>query len=266
MRLVLSQFMSQTRFTKILAGIAGLLLFSALCANLYPQAQHSPSDVVREFYKAMREHRFKEAWAMTVYKPAVDGLSAEELEDLRPFFEAQAAPVPAQIQIDTEKITGNTAQVFVQLPATDASPQITSKPVDLLNVGGVWLIGTEAEQANVKKTGNRYFLDAMSDINQDNMADVLKRLIGMEAVFAQAHDGAFGEVKALVEAGLMSADMFEPKTSGYHFHLAVSGKTFIATAEPTHYGRTGKLSFWMDQTGSIKSADNGGKSISAKDK
>src|SRR5215467_6447098 len=120
--------MSQTRFTKILAGLAGLLLFSALSANLYPQAQHSPSDVVREFYKAMREHRFKDAWAMTVYKRPVDSLSHDEMKDLQPFFEAQSAPVPAQIQIDSEKISGNTAQVFVQLPPSDASPQITSKP------------------------------------------------------------------------------------------------------------------------------------------
>ena len=260
--------MTQIRFTRIPAFIAVLLLLAALSSNLYGQAQHGPSDVVVEFYKAMREHRFKDAWAMTVYKPAVDSLSADEMEDLRPFFEAQAAPVPAQIQIDTEKISGNTAQVFVQLPASDATPQITSKPVDLLNVGGVWLIGTEAEAANVKKAGNRYFLDAMIDVNEENMADVLKRLIGMEAVFAQAHGGAFGEVKALVEAGLMSDDMFEPKSSGYNFHLIVNGKTFVASAEPTKYGRTGKLSFWMDQTGAIKSADNGGKAISgsAKDR
>lgn len=254
--------MTQKRFTSILAVFAGLILLGPLSSNLYAQTQHGPSDVVREFYKAMREHRFKDAWAMTVYKPAVDSLSADEMEDLRPFFEAQAAPVPTQVQIDTEKISGNTAQVFVQLPASDATPQITSKPVDLLNVGGVWLIGTEAEAANVKKAGNRYFLDAMIDLNEDNMADVLKRLIGMEAVFAQAHGGAFGEVKALVEAGLMSDDMFEPKSSGYNFHLTVNGKTFVATAEPTRYGRTGKLSFWMDQTGAIKSADNGGKAIS----
>jgi len=36
--------------------------------------QRTPSDVVREFYKAMHEHRFKEAWALTIYKPAVEGL------------------------------------------------------------------------------------------------------------------------------------------------------------------------------------------------
>jgi hypothetical protein len=46
--------------------------------------------------------------------------------------------------------------------------------------------------------------------------------------------------------------------------LTVNGKTFIATAEPSRYGRTGKLSFWMDQTGAIKSADNGGKPVQSK--
>ena len=147
--------MTRTRFTRIFVGIAGLLLLSVLSSSLYAQTPRSPSDVVREFYKAMREHRFKDAWSMTIYRPAVESLSADEMEDLRPFFEAQAAPVPAQIQIDTEKISGNTAQVFIQLPPSDASPQITSKPVDLINVAGVWLIGTEAEQTNVKKAGNR---------------------------------------------------------------------------------------------------------------
>ena len=228
------------------------------------QAPKSPSDVVREFYKAMRDHRFKEAWSMSVYKPAIEGLAADEMEDLRPFFEAQAAPIPEQIQIDGEKISGNTAQVFVRLPPTDASPQLTSKPVDLIKSNGDWIIGTQAEQETVKKAGGRYFLDAVIDINQDNMADILKRLIGMEAVYAQANNGAFGELKALVAAGLMSDEMIDPKLSGYAFRLTFIGKTYVATAEPAHYGRTGKLSYWMDQTGAIKSADNGGKPISSK--
>jgi len=233
---------------------------SLLTANA--QTQRGPSDVVRDFYKAMREHRFKDAWSMSVYKAAVDGLAADELEDLRPFFEAQAAPIPEQLQIDGEKISGNTAQVFVRLPPSDASPQLTSKPVDLIKSGSGWIIGTQTEQETVKKAGSRYFLDALIDLNQDNMGDVLKRLIGMEAVYAQANNGVLGELKALVAAGLMSDDMFDPKLSGYIFHLTINGKTYVATAEPAHYGRTGKLSYWMDQTGAIKSADNGGKPIS----
>jgi hypothetical protein len=212
----------------------------------------------------MREHRFKDAWSMSVYKPAIEGLTAEEMEDLRPFFEAQAAPIPQQIQLEGEKISGSTAQVFVRLPPTDASPQLTAKPVDLIKSGGDWIIGTPTEQETVKKAGSRYFLDALIDLNQDNMGDVQKRLIGMEAVFAQANNGAYGELKALVAAGLMSDDMVDPKLSGYALRLTINGKSYIATAEPVHYGHTGKLSYWMDQTGAIKSGDNGGKPLVVK--
>src|SRR5437879_13236720 len=111
------------------------------------QTQRSPSDVVREFYKAMREHRFREAWAMTIYKPAVEGLTAEEMADLRVDFEEQAAKIPEQVEIMGEEISGNTATVFVKVPVSESTPQITSEPVTLINSGGVWIIGTEAKQA-----------------------------------------------------------------------------------------------------------------------
>jgi hypothetical protein len=241
-----------------IARVSLITVAAVLTTNA--QAPRTPSDVVREFYKAMREHRFKDAWSRSVYKPAIEGLAADEMEDLRPFFESQAAAIPEQIQIDDEKISGNQAQVFVRLPPSDASPQLTSRPVDLIKSGGDWIIGTPAEQETVKKAGGRYFLDALIDLNQDNLADVLKRLIGMEAVYS-ANKGTYGELKALVAAGLMSDDMFDPKLSGYTLRLTISGKTYMATAEPAHYGRTGKLSFWMDQTGAIKSADNGGKPL-----
>src|SRR5438094_8368839 len=150
--------MSVTGSRRIKGSIASLAFILLTVSFAAPaQTQRGPSDVVREFYKAMREHRFKDAWAMTVYKPAVENLNAEEIEDLRPFFETQAAPVPDQIQIDGERINGNTAQVFIQLPATDSSPQITSKPVDLINSGGLWIIGTETDQAAAKKAGTRSF-------------------------------------------------------------------------------------------------------------
>src|ERR1043166_9125464 len=235
-----------------------LLILWGTCAIpiVHAQSQRGPSDVVREFYKAMHDRRFKDAWAVTVYKPAAEGLTAEQLDDLRPFFEEQAHDVPEQIQIEGEKINGSTAQVFVRMPASDSTPQVTSQPVDLINSGGGWLIGTLAEQETVKKAGSRYFLDAFIDRNEDNMAQILKRLVGMEAVFAAANNGVFGDVQSLVKAAFMSDDMFDAKTSGYNFKLAVNGKTYVATAEPVHYGRTGRLSYWMAQTGAIKSADN----------
>jgi hypothetical protein len=250
-----------------LLSIALLAVAFCVCAQgvSAQTIQRTPSDVVREFYKAMHEHRFKDAWSMTIYKPAVEGLTAEEMEDLRPTFEDQAAKVPEQVEVTGEQIEGNIAKVFVTLPATDSSPQITSEPVNLINSGGGWIVGDEANQAIVKSAGRRYFLDALIDVNQNAMEDFLKRLVGLEGIFALAHNGAFGELKALVSAGLASDDMVDPKLTGYSFHLTVAkdGKSFVAGAEPTRYGHTGKLSFWMDQTGNIKKIDNGGKPLTA---
>ena len=115
------------------------------------------------------------------------------------------------------------------------------------------------------KAGRRYFLDAVIDVNQNAIEDFLKNLVGLEAIFALAHNGAFGDLKALVGAGLMSDDVVDPKSTGYSFHLTVAkdGKSFVAGAEPTRYGHTGKLSFWMDQIGKIAKIDNGGKPLNS---
>ena len=226
----------------------------------------TPSDVVRDFYKALREHRFKEAWSLTIYKPAVQDLTAEEMEDLRTEFEDRAAKVPDQIEITGEEIKGNIATVFVKVPVADSTPQIVSEPVNLLNSGGLWMIGTEADEAEVKKRGRRFFLDALIEEHQSNIEELLKRLIAVEAVYAQQHNGAFGDLEALIKTSLMSNDVSDPKALGYSVRIVVApdGKGFVATAEPARYGHTGNLSFWMDQTGAIKKLDNGGKPLSGK--
>jgi hypothetical protein len=229
------------------------------------QQQRAPSDVVREFYKAMREHRFKDAWSMTIYKPAVEGLTAEEMEDLRPTFEDKAAAIPEQVEITGEQISGNTATVFVKVPPADSTPQITSQPVTLISSAGSWIIGDEVNQAIVKKVGRRFFLDALIEANQNAMEDFLKGLVGLEAVYALAHNGAFGDQKALVGAGLMSDDLVDPKSTGYSFHLTIAkdSKSYVAGAEPVRHGHTGKLSFSMDHLGKIDKVDNGGKPLTA---
>ncbi|HSP62751.1 MAG TPA: hypothetical protein VLQ90_07210 [Pyrinomonadaceae bacterium] len=262
--------MFQSRLVTRCGLLSIALLAAAVCAGAQSvpaqTVQRTPSDVVREFYKAMREHRFKDAWSMTIYKPAIEDLTADEMEDLRAnIFDAQAAKIPEQVEITGEQIEGNTAKVFVKLPATESTPQITSEPVVLINSGGAWIVGDETNQAIVKKAGRRYFLDAVIDLNQNAMEDFLKNLVGLEAIFALAHDGAFGDLKALVGAGLMSDDVVDPKSTGYSFHLAIAkdGKSFVAGAEPTRYGHTGKLSFWMDQIGKIEKIDNGGKPLNS---
>ena len=228
------------------------------------QSPRTPSDTVREFYKAMREKRFRDAWSLTIYKPAVEGLTPEEMEDLRPDFEERATKVPEQVEVISEQVNGNTASVFVKVPSADGSAQVTSEPVGLINSGGIWIIGDEANQAIVKKAGRRFFLDAMIDAHQGDIEDLLKRLIAVEVAYGLEHNGVFGDLTALIKAGLMSHEVAEPAASGYNFHITVGkdGKGYVAGAEPARYGHTGKLSYWMDQTGAIKSADNGGKPLS----
>jgi hypothetical protein len=227
------------------------------------QNQRTPSDTVREFYKAMHDHRFKEAWDLTIYKPAVDGLNAEEMEDLRPDFEEKAAAVPDVVEISGEQISGDTATVFVKVPISDSTPQSTSQPVTLIKSGGRWIIGTESDRAEVQKKGRRFFLDALITQHHSDIEDLLKRVIAVQIVYSQQH-GVFGDLTALINAGLVPKAAGDPKELGYNFRVTVGGdgKTYLAGAEPTRYGHTGKLSYWMDQTGTIRSLDNGGKPVS----
>ncbi len=242
-----------------------VLLFSMIPAEVAAQnnAARSPSQTVIEFYKAMRQHRFKDAWALTIYKPAVADLTAEEMEDLRADFEEKAAQIPEQIEIASEQINSNTATVFVVVPATESTPQITSEPVVLINSGGVWIIGDETNQAIVKKAGRRFFLDALISEHQSDIEDFLKRLIAVQIVYSTQNKGVFGDLPAVIATGLIAKEAGDPNSIGYKIHITVAkdGKSYVVGAEPTRYGRTGKLSFWMDQTGAIKSADNGGKPL-----
>jgi hypothetical protein len=244
--------------------IAMLAVFFSGSAYLTPcQTQRGPSDVVREFYKAMREHRFKDAWSLTIYKPAVENLTAEEMEDLQGDFEDKAAQIPDPVEITGEQIKGNVATVFVKVPITQSTGQIISEPVNLINSGGVWIIGDEANQEIVKKAGRRFFLDALIDEHQNDMEDLLKRLIAVQVVYGTTHNGAYGDVKALIAENLIAKESGDPRAIGYDFRIMIAGdgKSYVATATPTRYGHTGKLSFWMDQTGNIKKADTGGKPL-----
>ncbi|HMH43327.1 MAG TPA: hypothetical protein VK557_07590 [Pyrinomonadaceae bacterium] len=258
--------MSVRRPSRSIISIATLaLILSAASFATQVQTQRGPSDVVRAFYKALREHRFKDAFAMTIYKSAVEDLTAEEMEDLRPGFEETAAKIPDQVEITSEQINGNAATVFVKIPATDSTPQVTSEPVYLTSSGGTWIV-TTPDEAEVKKKGRRFFLDAFIEENQRDIEDLLKRIIAIQIVYGAQHNGAFGDLPALIAADLVAKESGDPKAIGYNFRITISpdGKGYVATAEPTRYGHTGRLSFWMDQTGAIKSADNAGKPVQAK--
>src|SRR6266566_7246106 len=109
-------------FPRLLSAIAIwvlLISFSVAFGTGSQTAQRSPTDTVRLFYKTMRERKFREAFAMSIYKPAVEGLSAAEFDDLRPDFEKMAAAIPDKVNINGEQVSRDTATVFVKVKEED---------------------------------------------------------------------------------------------------------------------------------------------------
>ena len=76
--------------------VTALLLVSSFAA-IAQNPQRSPSDTVRDFYRLLRERKFKEAFAISIYRPAIEGLSQQEFEELRPDFEKMAIAVVEKI-------------------------------------------------------------------------------------------------------------------------------------------------------------------------
>lgn len=246
-------------------GLSSTLLFVLLgLANSVAQAQQpsprSPSDTVREFYKAMREKRFRDAFALTIYKPGIEPLKPQEFEDLRPDFERMAAVIPEQVNLGGEQISGDLATVFVKVKEGEAPEQ--AEPVTLILVDGAWIIGDKEDQAVVKKAGKQFFFNARIDIHHDEVQTMLTRISLAELLYSQQHEGQFADLATLITAGMLPKDLEGTESTGYRFHVRAfdAGKTWNAAAEPAVYGRTGKLSFFMDATG-VRSSDTGGKPL-----
>ncbi|HKZ81436.1 MAG TPA: hypothetical protein VJ124_24415 [Pyrinomonadaceae bacterium] len=246
------------KFVTAIVLLSTILLTSSLAWS--QTGQRSPSDTVREFYKAMRARKFREAFAMSIYRPAVEGLRPAEFDDLRSDFERMAAAIPEQVQINGEQISGESATVFVKVKDAETSAQ--AEPVTLIKVNGQWIIGDKENQAIVARAGKDFFFNARIDTHHSEVQELLKRINLAQAAYSQQHKGQFGDLQALITAGLIPKDLEGTETTGYRFRIIVSPdrKTWSAAAEPAQYGRTGRLSFFMDASG-VRSADMAGKPL-----
>lgn len=143
-----------TFFAKVVVS-ALLACFGALPLMSQQPPPRSPSDTVRQFYKAMREKRFREAFALSIYRPAIDPLKPQDFEELRPDFEKMAAILPEQVNVGGEQISGDLATVFLRVKEADKPEQL--EPVPLILVDGRWIVGDKENQAIVKKAGKQFF-------------------------------------------------------------------------------------------------------------
>jgi hypothetical protein len=75
--------------------------------------------------------------------------------------------------------------------------------------------------------------------------------------------GSYGTLEQLIAENLVQKDTMEK--SGYRFEVTVSGDKFEVTAAPVEYGKTGKMSYFIDNTYVIRGADRNGASATSSD-
>ncbi|HST51865.1 MAG TPA: hypothetical protein VLJ61_07630 [Pyrinomonadaceae bacterium] len=224
------------------------------------QGAGTPSDVVRAYYTALREGRVRDAMLMSVLRPAVEELSAADLAEYQPDFERIKQLAPTDFEITGEQISGDEATVFVK--TGEEGKDLKVEPVNLIRDHGVWIVGDRANAAEVKKQGKKFFPEQRIAAHEEDAEDMLKRVQAAEIAYALQHGGIYGDLKSLVDAGFMPADILGSETTGYQFTVATPAdrKSYTAHAEPARYNHTGRLSFYMD-AGGIQKKDAGGKPV-----
>ncbi len=255
--------LSRYRFSPVVLVLL-LICFTVSSVRSQQPPRRTPSETVREFYKALRERKFREAFNLSIYKAAIEPLKPEEFEDLRPDFEKMALAVgeriPEKMEIMGEQISGDLATVFVKVLDSDGKEKM--EPAGLIMIDGVWILGDRENLEIVKKAGKKFFFNARIDAHHNDVQDMLTRISLALLLYSQQHNGQFANLATLITAGLLPKDLEGTESTGYRFHINVSpdAKTWTAQAEPAQYGRSGRLSFFMDATG-VRSSDMGGKPL-----
>ena len=229
---------------------------------------NSPADTVRSFYAKLREKKFREAIFLTNLRPAIEGLSDKELKEFQVDFEAVAKNVPAEIEINGEITSGDSATVTTKLPGDDPDKSEIQE-VRLRRENGVWVILTvdETAEKQIKQQGKNYFYALRIETHHDEAKAMLDRISKAQIAYSTQNQGKFGEIPALIESGFLPSDVQTPESTGYLYAVTITDdKTrYSATATPAEYGKSGKLSFLVrlnDAKSPLLSAkDTGGKPL-----
>ena len=244
-----------------------LIAITTGSATTLSQTPRTPTETMREFYRLMREKKYRDAFGISIYRQALEGLSTQEYDDLKPDFDKMAAAVseriPEKVEITGEQISGDAATVFVKV--VDADGKQTVEPASLIKIDNAWIVGDRENLELVRKEGKKFFFEARINAHHSDVQDMLTRISLAQVAYAGTHNSGFGNMADLITAGFLPKDIEGPETTGYRFQVvrAPDGKSWYATAEPAQYGRTGRLSFFLDASG-VRSGDAGGKPLVVK--
>lgn len=224
-----------------------------------------PADTVRVFYKHLRERRFREALFLTNLKPAIESLNDNELKEFSVDFEAIAGLVPAQIEINGEIISGDSATVTANLPTPD-SDKNELQTINLKKEGDVWVILTADEETakKIKAEGKNYFYNLRIQTHEEEAIAMLDRIFKAQLANS-VQKGFYADLPTLLAAGLLPDDIKNSESTGYNYVIDISAdkKKYTASATPAEYKKSGVRSFLLapDAKGisRVTSKDNGGK-------
>lgn len=230
--------------------------------------KNSPADTIRTFYKNLRENRFREAIFLTNMRPAIEGLTDQELKDLQVDFSNLAEVIPGEIQISGEIVTNDKATVMAKIPDTSTG-KTELKEFKLEKQNGGWLIlmADSAQEAAIKKEGKNYFFALRIEVHHSEVEKMMDKIYKAELVYSLQNGGQFTDFAALIEKKLLPEDVQSPVNTGYKYNLSLSDdkKKYFVTAEPVVYGKTGKFSFLLTvENGKkpvLKEEDKQGKSL-----
>jgi hypothetical protein len=86
---------------------------------------------------------------------------------------------------------------------------------------------------------------------------LLRTVMSAEAVFITTQDNnRYGTIDELISANLISKETVQKY--GYRIEVAATGNKFEATAVPMEYGQTGRMSYFIDESGVLRGGDHGG--------
>ncbi len=119
--------------------------------------------------------------------------------------------------------------------------------------------------ANAQTNNPHYF-------NERFVVQALVTISAAEATYsATSGNGNYGSLAVLLEANFIDSVLASGDKYGYSFALFVTGRTattparFYATATPRRYPKSGRRSFFIDESGEMRGADKNGAAATVSD-
>lgn len=233
-----------------------------------PILPNSPADTVREFYKRLREKRFREAIFLTNLRPAIEGLTDGQLKEFQVDLEAIARNVPPEIEINGEVISKDNAVVTARLPNEDQD-KLEVQEIRLRRDGDFWIILSvdEAAEKRIRKEGANYFYALRIETHEAEAKAMLERLHKAQLAFSLQNGGQYTSIEELIEIGYLPPDIKSSDSTGYNYtvFLTPDRTSYYASATPAQYGKSGVMSYILKLNGTslpvVTGRDNKGEPL-----